>query len=162
MRSHPRKTTTGSSGLLIAALSLSEYESAWRRKLDCSRKRKGMQVMAADPNDYDPLRLFEATSALSSFAGLAELLRSGRPITTRAVLSAMLNSGLIGLAIGLVWYHKFLGDGNVYFLVGVCVLAGLGGATFIDFAISSFTRWFGSKGPFGQGGDKPNGGSGAG
>ena len=83
-----------------------------------------------DPNKvYDPMHVFMASGGLSSFAGLAELLRSGRPITPRAVIAAMLNSGLIGLALGLIWYTYFLGMGNIYFLVGVCTLAGLGGAT---------------------------------
>lgn len=100
-----------------------------------------------NPDQYDLMRLFGTTSALSSFAGLAELLRSGRPLTTRAVISAMLNSGLIGLAIGLTWYHKYLGEGNIYFLIGVCVLAGLGGATFVDFASTMFKRWAASQVP---------------
>jgi hypothetical protein len=100
-----------------------------------------------DPDQYDPMRLFGTTSALASFAGLAELLRSGRPITTRSVVSAMLNSGLIGLSIGLVWYHKYLGEGNVYFLIGVCVLAGLGGATFVDFASQLLRKWAASQVP---------------
>lgn len=93
-----------------------------------------------DPHKIEPLQVFLSAFGLSSFAGLAELLRSGRPVTWRNLLSATTNSGLIGLALGLVWYHYFLGQGNVYFLIGVCILAGLGGATMVDFILTIFKR----------------------
>jgi UDP-N-acetylmuramyl pentapeptide phosphotransferase/UDP-N-acetylglucosamine-1-phosphate transferase len=86
----------------------------------------------------DPINVVIMSGSLASFAGLAELLRSGRELTWRAVASALLNSGLIGAAIGLVWWNKY--DADPYFLIGVCVLAGLGGATFADFAIQLLKR----------------------
>ncbi len=93
-----------------------------------------------DNNKLDPLHVFMAAGGLASFAGLAELLRSGRPITWRNLVSASLNSGMIGLALGLVWYHYFLGQGDIYFLIGVCILAGLGGATMVDFILTIFKK----------------------
>lgn len=77
-----------------------------------------------------PLGVFASAFGVAAFAGLASLLRSGSKVTVLSVLSAFLNSGLVGLGISLLWYHKF--QDNVYFLIGVCVLAGLGGATTVD------------------------------
>jgi hypothetical protein len=84
----------------------------------------------------NPIYVFVSAFGVSSFAGLAALLRGGKQVTIIAVLSAVLNSGLLGLAIALVWYNKF--QDNVYFLIGICVLAGLGGATLVDFFIAAF------------------------
>lgn len=84
----------------------------------------------------DPLRIFASAFAVSSFAGLAALLRSGKSITILAVCSAMLNTGMVGLAIALIWYTKFKGsEENIYFMIGLCVLSGLGGTTAIDFIV---------------------------
>jgi hypothetical protein len=95
--------------------------------------------MPAD--QLDPLRVFLSSFGVSSFAGLAALLRSGKPISPLSVFSAMLNTGLVGLAIALIWYQQFRGsDANVYFLIGVCVLAGLGGTTAIDFIVQVCKR----------------------
>jgi hypothetical protein len=97
----------------------------------------------ADTTVIDPIKVFISCFAISSFAGLAALLRTGKKITTTLVISAVLNSGLIGLCVGLLWYTKF--QDNIYFLVGVCTLAGLGGATTIDFALSMFKSALKSK-----------------
>lgn len=71
---------------------------------------------------------------LSSSAGLAALLRSPAEISRRSVVSAALNSGLLGLAVSLVWYIKY--QDNLFALVGICLVVGLGGNTMVDFAIS--------------------------
>jgi hypothetical protein len=65
----------------------------------------------------NPIYVFVSAFGVSSFAGLAALLRGGKQVTIIAVLSAVLNSGLLGLAIALVWYNKF--QDNVYFLIGI-------------------------------------------
>lgn len=84
----------------------------------------------------NPIYIFISAFGVSSFAGLAALLRTGKPINMIAIFSAILNSGLLGLALALLWYHKF--QDNVYFLIGICVLAGLGGATMVDFVLQAF------------------------
>lgn len=83
-----------------------------------------------------PLLVFASAFGVSSFAGLAALLRAGKKVEPIAVVSAILNSGMLGLAIALVWYTKF--QDNIYFLIGICVLAGLGGATLVDFVVAAF------------------------
>lgn len=89
----------------------------------------------------DPLRIFASAFAVSSFAGLAALLRSGKSITCLAVVSAMLNTGMVGLAIALIWYTHFKGsEENIYFMIGLCVLSGLGGTTAIDFIVTLCKR----------------------
>jgi len=87
-------------------------------------------------SNYEPPVIFGATFAISSLAGLAQMLRSGRKITWRAVLSSMLNSGLIGLCIGMFWWDQY-GVDNVWFLMGVSLLAGLGGTTALDFILEA-------------------------
>jgi uncharacterized membrane-anchored protein len=84
----------------------------------------------------NPIYVFVSAFGVSSFAGLAALLRAGKQVNSVAILSAVLNSGMLGLAIALVWYNKF--QDNIYFLIGICVLAGLGGATLVDFMVAAF------------------------
>jgi len=89
-------------------------------------------------NTISPLGVFLASFGVSALAGLAALLRSGKPLTILGLLSAILNSGLLGLGICLLWFTKF--QDNIYFLVGVCVMAGLGGMTTIDFALTALRK----------------------
>ena len=72
----------------------------------------------------------------SAFAGLATLLRFAKKLSKLAVVSAMLNAGFLGLAIALIWYQNYRNAENVYGLIGICVLAGMGGSTLTDLAIS--------------------------
>lgn len=90
----------------------------------------------------EPVRLFGGIYLAASLAGLSALLRSKQPLTVRAVVSAMLNSGFIGTIIGLVWYMQYR-DTNLFFLVGVSVLAGLGGGATIEFAFQLVRAKFG-------------------
>jgi hypothetical protein len=76
----------------------------------------------------DPVWVFISAFGISAFAGLAALLRSGTPLTRTNICSSLLNSGILGLGISLLWYAKYQED-----LIGVCVLAGLGGMTTVDF-----------------------------
>lgn len=85
-----------------------------------------------------PLNVLISAFGVSSFAGLAALLRAGKKVNVGAVVSAMLNSGMMGLAIASLWYTKF--QDNIYFLIGICILAGLGGATLVEFAIQFFIQ----------------------
>lgn len=89
---------------------------------------------------FHALQVFLSCFSISSLGGLAALLRSGKKITVRAILSSMLYSGLVGLVIGLVWYRFLSGDENIYFLIGVSGLAGLGGATVLDFVVQVITK----------------------
>lgn len=95
-------------------------------------------------NQLDPTQppwTFIWSFTLSSVAGLAALLRTGHEITWRAALSAMLNSGMLGLVIGLTWYKYYKGDeASVYFLLGVSTLSGLGGVSLVDFVLQLFKR----------------------
>lgn len=85
-----------------------------------------------------PLHIFLSAFAISSIGGLAALLRSKKQISARTIFSALLYSGMTGLIIALMWYEFFDGQGNIYFLLGVSGLAGIGGATIIDFIVQLF------------------------
>lgn len=86
------------------------------------------------PDDrLGPLQTFLSAVAVSSFAGLAALLRSNKEITLRSVLTAIIYSGTMGLTIALLWFNY--GRDNVYFLLGVCALAGIGGTSLLDFIV---------------------------
>jgi len=83
------------------------------------------------------LTVFASAFGVSSFAGLATLLRfSRKKLSKLAVISAMLNAGFLGLAIALIWYQNYRKAENVHGLIGICVLAGMGGSTITDLLIS--------------------------
>lgn len=92
-----------------------------------------------------PLEVFISCFSISSLAGAAALLRSGKALTWRAVTAAILYSGIFGLVIGLLWYNYFGGQNNVYFLIGVSGLAGLGGTSLLDFAVQGIANGFNIK-----------------
>lgn len=92
---------------------------------------------------YNALHVLFSAFGISSFGGLAALLRSDRDITVRMVVSAMLNSGILGLVIALFWYNYYEGKGNIYFLLGVSGLAGIGGMSILDLAVEMLNGRFG-------------------
>lgn len=82
------------------------------------------------------IAVFISAFGAAGFAGLATLLRFAKKLSKLAVVSAMLNAGFLGLAIALLWYQNYRKAENVYGLIGICVLAGMGGSTLTDLAIS--------------------------
>lgn len=84
--------------------------------------------------ERDPYTLFTMSYLLSSFAGLAALLRSGIPLSWRLVISAFLNSGLFGVAVAMIWTELYGEIKYPWFMLGVSILAGLGGTSLVDFA----------------------------
>jgi len=89
--------------------------------------------------------LFSLIFAGGSIGGLSALLRSNKRLTLRSVTSAMLNSGIMSLVISLIWWNNYR-ETNLYFLVGVSILAGLGGATTLDFAVLYVRKRLGIQG----------------
>jgi hypothetical protein len=83
-----------------------------------------------------PIWVFLSAFGVSAFAGLATYLRFSRKMTLISLLSALLNAGCLGLAISLLWYQHYRNSENVYGLIGICVLAGMGGSTVTDLAWS--------------------------
>lgn len=81
------------------------------------------------------LLVFGSAFGVSAFAGLATVLRFGKQLNLLTISAGMLNSGFLGLTIVLFWYEKFLKEGNIYGLVAICVMAGLGGSTITDFLV---------------------------
>jgi hypothetical protein len=102
----------------------------------------------------DSTGVFAASFGVSGFAGLAALLRSGNQLTSKSVISAGLNSGLLGLGVCLVWYHQYVND--VHMLLGLCLLSGLGGMTTVDF-VTDFVRRAITGFSIGNGKGKSNG-----
>ena len=85
-----------------------------------------------------PTQIFLYSSVFAALAGIAAMLRSEKKLTVVGIISSLMNSGLLGLGISLLWYNKF--SENLYFLVGVCVMAGLGGMTTVDLALKIFQK----------------------
>lgn len=79
--------------------------------------------------------VFASSFIVAALAGLAALLRSGSKISLLGIISSLLNSGLLGLGISLIWYTRF--RDNLCFLVGICLMAGLGGMTTVDFVLKA-------------------------
>lgn len=87
--------------------------------------------------EQDPLRLFGLSFGISSVAGLAALLRSRQKLTTRYILSACLNSGCFGAGVAMIWYEWYGGAQYPWFMLGVSLLAGLGGTSLMDFVFET-------------------------
>lgn len=82
---------------------------------------------------HDEIGIFAAAFVLSALAGVAALLRSRSKATPKSIATASLNSGLLGLGVSLVWYER---SEDVYFLIGLCVLVGLGGQPTMNFVLA--------------------------
>lgn len=87
---------------------------------------------------YSPIGVFIASFLVSATAGVAAFLRSGKTATPISLTTAGLNSGLLGLAISLIWYRQF--QDNVHFLVGIDIITGLMGAAGLDFVLTILTK----------------------
>lgn len=88
--------------------------------------------------NHETIALFVSAFLLSGLGGLAALLRSSKELTKLNVTSSFLNSGILGLGISLIWYARF--QDNLYFLVGICIVAGLGGMTTVDFILAAIRK----------------------
>ncbi len=91
-------------------------------------------------NEFQPLLVFLSAFGVSAFAGLAAQLRFGKHVDWIAIASSMLNTGLTGLAIALLWYNKFRDSQNIYGLIGICVLAGLAGMPATSFILQMLRK----------------------
>lgn len=89
-------------------------------------------------DERNPNQLFGFIFTVSSVAGLASFLRSSQPFNARYVISAFLNSGLFGVSVAAIWYEYYGGAAHPWFMVGVSILAGLGGTSAIDFGLQIF------------------------
>jgi CHASE2 domain-containing sensor protein len=89
----------------------------------------------------NPIWVFVSAFGVSALAGLAALLRSDRHVDGQAVAAHTLNSGILGLGICLLWYSQF--RENVHFLVGLCVLAGLGGMATVELVTDAVRQLLG-------------------
>lgn len=86
------------------------------------------------PDRLDPITLFLTAFGISALAGVAALLRTTKELSARTLISAGLNAGAIGMAIALVLFTYF--KDNTWFLLGLCLLAGLGGMTCFGFILA--------------------------
>lgn len=93
----------------------------------------------------EPMKVFASIFLLAAIGGVAALLRGKARLTARLVISACLNSGLIGLVIALIWYSQYK-DTNLWFLIGISVLAGLGGNTTIGLGMLYLRKKFNLSG----------------
>lgn len=82
-----------------------------------------------------------AAFALSSFAGIASMLRSDTKITRRAFFAAFMYSGALGTAMFLFLFDHF--DGHLETLIGLCGLAGIGGVSVVDAVVQLAKHRFG-------------------
>jgi hypothetical protein len=87
---------------------------------------------------YSAISIFVLAFVVSAAAGIAALLRKSNEVKRISLITAGLNSGLLGLAISLLWYQKF--QDNLYSLIGICVLSGLTGAAGLDFVLNMIQK----------------------
>jgi FtsH-binding integral membrane protein len=85
---------------------------------------------------FNPFEFLSSALAIASFGGLAALLRSKQRLSPRAVVAAIIYSGISGLIVFLLLCN-YCGAENVHLLLGVSGLAGIGNVTVIDFLIQA-------------------------
>ena len=93
-----------------------------------------LEMLALASDRFYPLQMLAAAFSLASVAGLAVLLRSQKPLSVRLVLAAVLYNGMSGLLIALIWWNQY-SNTNIYFLLGVSGLAGMGVVNLTDFVL---------------------------
>ena len=94
----------------------------------------------------EPVRVFCAIFGLSALAGISLVVSDKRKeCSVRALLGSFMVSGIIGLVIGLIWWSKF-GNTDLYFLIGVSMLAGMGGNSTLGLLYIIFIRKLGLEG----------------
>lgn len=79
------------------------------------------------------LTIFVCAFIVSGLSSTAALLRSSDPLSFRKFISSFLNSGMLGLGIALLWYNHFFQD--LYFLIGLSLVAGLTGVKGVEVAL---------------------------
>lgn len=122
-----------------AVLETSDRQKEWTWAVVPPKSPKTLGRDAADIPP-SPWILFGGIFLVASLGGLAALLRSDKPIGPRHVWSALLNSGIAGLIIAFLMWRKF-GQDDLFFLIGVSILAGFGGASAVDAIVQWFRRW---------------------
>jgi len=81
-----------------------------------------------------PLVLSIVAFPIAAMAGFACLLRSGLPLTRRAIASSTINSGLFGCAIVMAGYHTW-GLTHIWLIMAFAVMAGLGGNALVEVGV---------------------------
>ena len=81
-----------------------------------------------------PFWIFLWASIFSMLGGLGYLYRTKEVIKLRDVISAILNNGICGTALAMIWYYRF--QEQIYILIGLCGLIGLMGPPAVDWVIS--------------------------
>lgn len=100
-------------------------------RTDCRRAR--LDGWGGNGN-MDALKLAGLCGIISSFAGLAAAMKSGKAVRARDYVAAVLYSTVFGISWSLLLYEKF--KGSPYLLIGTCGFVGLGGASLTDFVVS--------------------------
>ena len=74
---------------------------------------------------WTPDHLFLFTYCVSALCGLADLVRSHRPLTVRSVLGTILVCGAIGCGLGMLLYDYADGANHPWRVVGPGMLFGV-------------------------------------
>lgn len=76
-----------------------------------------------------------------SLAGLAHLLHDGERLPPTKVAGAIMMSGFAGVVVFLILFERL--EGSPHLLAGISVLAGIGGASTLDFLLELAKRKLG-------------------
>lgn len=94
-----------------------------------------MPILADDGPLRDHVTPMAWTVAISSVGALAAQLQSNRKLTLRHVVGAVLTSGVAGLVVHTLLISRLHDD--PWTLTGVSALAGIGGASTLDFLLQA-------------------------
>jgi len=79
------------------------------------------------------IMVFITAFLVAGFSGLASLLRSEDEVKFRNISKYFLNSGILGLAVAMLWYNSYIE--TPFFLLGLCIVVGLTGIKGVDIAL---------------------------
>lgn len=93
-----------------------------------------VSLFQADLIMTDTLTICALSALVSALSGVAALMRTEPAWTYGKLWMVVMNSGLLGLGLSLVWWESFSTNPNV--LVGICILIGLGGQPMLEVILS--------------------------
>ena len=85
--------------------------------------------------------MFAVAFLLAAAGGFAWFLRGQKSMEVRAVVSALLNSGLLGLATAMIWFGWSTTGNDVWLILGTVTLSSLGGLSMVRFALGLLKAW---------------------
>lgn len=94
--------------------------------------------IAMEGRHVTPIQVLLSMFGISAFGGLAALLHSGQPISSRTFVATASYSGMIGFSVGALMLDQYVK--NPVPLFGLAALLGLSGVKAIDILLFAWKK----------------------